>query len=89
MGKLMGLLRLPLLLIGLYRAARRWPWPFVAVVAIPFLAFWIYWGNGSSGFPREGLQAWVLAVLAGLRNRRRRRPDGSPDQRHALHTRLE
>jgi hypothetical protein len=56
----------PVMLVGLWRSAKRWPWPFIAVVVIPFVAFWIYWGNGSSGFPREGLQAWVLAVLAVL-----------------------
>ena len=55
-----------MLLVGLWRFAKRWPWPFVAVVAFPFLFFWIYWGNGSSGFPREGMQAWILAVLAVL-----------------------
>jgi hypothetical protein len=54
----------PLLLVSLWRFAKRWTWPFFAVVVIPFVAFWIYWGNGSSGFLREGMQAWVLAVLA-------------------------
>jgi hypothetical protein len=61
-----AILFFPVMLVGLWRSAKRWPWPFIAVVAIPFVAFWIYWGNGSSGFPREGLQAWVLAVLAVL-----------------------
>ncbi len=56
----------PVMLVGLWRSAKRRPWPFVAVVVIPFVAFWIYWGNGSSGFPREGMQAWILAILAVL-----------------------
>lgn len=59
-----AILFFPLLLVSFWRFAKRWPWPFFAVVVIPFVAFWIYWGNGSSGFLREGMQAWVLAVLA-------------------------
>jgi hypothetical protein len=59
-----AILFFPLLLVSLWRFARRWPWPFVAVVVAPFVLFWIYWGNGSSGFLREGMQAWVMAVLA-------------------------
>ncbi|HVT00533.1 MAG TPA: hypothetical protein VHE08_08465 [Solirubrobacterales bacterium] len=61
-----AILFFPVMLISLWRFARRWPWPFLAVVIVPFVAFWIYWGNGSSGFPREGIQAWILAVLAVL-----------------------
>jgi hypothetical protein len=54
----------PLLLIALWRAARRWRWPvFVAVIA-PFAAFAVYWGASKTGMLREGLQAWMLAVLA-------------------------
>jgi hypothetical protein len=56
----------PVMLVGLWRFAKRRPWPFFAVVLFPFLFFWIYWGNGSSGFPREGIQVWILAVLAVL-----------------------
>jgi len=59
-----AILFFPILLVSLWRFAKRWPWPFFAVVAIPFVLFWVYWGNGSSGFLREGMQAWVLAVLA-------------------------
>lgn len=59
-----AILFFPLLLVSLWRFAKRWTWPFFAVVVIPFVAFWVYWGNGSSGFLREGMQAWVLAVLA-------------------------
>jgi len=54
----------PLLLVSLWRFAKRWTWPFFAVVVIPFVAFWLYWGSGTSGFLREGMQAWVLAVIA-------------------------
>lgn len=59
-----SILFFPILLVSLWRFARRWTWPFFAVVVIPFVLFWIYWGNGSSGFLREGMQAWVLAVVA-------------------------
>jgi hypothetical protein len=59
-----SILFFPVLLVSLWRFAKRWTWPFFAVVVIPFVVFWIYWGNGSSGFLREGMQAWVLAVLA-------------------------
>jgi hypothetical protein len=59
-----AILFFPILLVSLWRFAKRWTWPFFAVVVIPFVAFWIYWGSGSSGFLREGMQAWVLAVIA-------------------------
>ena len=59
-----AILFFPILLVSLWRFAKRWTWPFFAVVVIPFVLFWVYWGNGSSGFLREGMQAWVLAVLA-------------------------
>jgi hypothetical protein len=53
----------PLLLISLWRAARRWPWPFTATVAIPFLLFVVYWGASSTGLMREGLQPWALTLF--------------------------
>ena len=59
-----AILFFPILLVSLWRFAKRWTWPFFAVVVIPFVFFWIYWGNGTSGFLREGMQAWVLAVIA-------------------------
>jgi hypothetical protein len=59
-----SILFFPILLVSLWRFAKRWTWPFFAVVVIAFVLFWIYWGNGSSGFLREGMQAWALAVLA-------------------------
>lgn len=55
---------LPLLLSSLWKAFRRWPWPFTATILIPAVAFAIYWGASRSGMLREGMQAWVLAVLA-------------------------
>ncbi|HEY2478068.1 MAG TPA: hypothetical protein VGI17_05000 [Solirubrobacterales bacterium] len=61
-----GILFFPVLLVSFWRFAKRRPWPFFAVVLFPFVFFWIYWGNGSSGFPREGIQAWILAVVAVL-----------------------
>lgn len=59
-----GIVFFPLLLVSLWRAGRRWPWAVTASVVIPFLAFWIYWGASVTGLLREGMQAWVFAVLA-------------------------
>lgn len=59
-----AILFFPILLVSLWRFAKRRPWPFFAIVVVPFVLFWIYWGSGSSGFLREGMQAWVLAVVA-------------------------
>lgn len=59
-----GILFFPLLLVALWRAARRWPWAVTAVVVFPFLLFTAYWGASLSGMLREGLQAWALALLA-------------------------
>jgi hypothetical protein len=55
---------LPLLLSSLWQAFRRWPWPFAATILVPAVAFAIYWGASRSGMLREGMQSWVLAVLA-------------------------
>ncbi len=54
----------PLLLVSLARAARLWPWPVLATIVVPFVAFTIYWGASQTGMLREGLQAWVLALFA-------------------------
>ncbi len=54
----------PLLLAALWRAARRWPWPFLATVVVPFALFALYWGFSSTGLMREGLQTWALTVFA-------------------------
>ncbi|HVO54227.1 MAG TPA: glycosyltransferase family 39 protein [Solirubrobacterales bacterium] len=56
----------PLLLVGLWKALRRWTWPVLATVVIPFALFTVYWGVFSSGMLREGLQPWVLTVMAVL-----------------------
>lgn len=61
-----AILFFPVMLVSLWRFAKRWTWPFLAAIVIPFVLFWLYWGNGSSGFPREGMQAWILAVIAVL-----------------------
>jgi hypothetical protein len=61
-----GIFFFPVLLVTLSRAAKRWTWPFLAVIAIPFVAFLVYWGANDSGLLREGMQAWVLAVVAVL-----------------------
>lgn len=55
---------LPLLLSRLWKALRRWPWGVTATVLIPAAAFTVYWGASRSGMLREGMQSWVLAVLA-------------------------
>ena len=55
---------LPMLLSSLWKAFRRWPWPFTATILIPAVAFAVYWGASRSGMLREGMQSWVLAVLA-------------------------
>jgi hypothetical protein len=52
-----GLVFLPMLALSLWRAYRRWPWPLLATIVTPFLAFAVYWGGSSSGMLREGMQA--------------------------------
>jgi hypothetical protein len=59
-----GIFFYPLLLWSLYKALRRWPWPVTGAIVIPFFLFWIYWGASITGNLREGMQAWVLAVIA-------------------------
>lgn len=54
----------PMLLYSLYKAARRWPWPFFAVVVAPLVLFTAYWGSSITGMLREGMQSWVFALLA-------------------------
>jgi hypothetical protein len=61
-----GIFFFPLLLVGLYRALRRWAWPVSAVVVIPFAIFTLYWGASSSGMLREGLQFWSLCLIGVL-----------------------
>jgi hypothetical protein len=55
---------LPMLLSSLWKAFRRWTWPVTAAILIPAAAFAVYWGASRSGMLREGMQSWVLAVLA-------------------------
>lgn len=59
-----ALVFLPMLAWSLWRAWRRWAWAVTATIVVPFAAFAVYWGASSSGMLREGLQFWVLAVLA-------------------------
>jgi hypothetical protein len=59
-----GIVFLPMLLMSLWRALRRWTWPVTATILLPLAAFTVYWGASSSGLLREGMQAWVLAVIA-------------------------
>jgi hypothetical protein len=61
-----GIFFLPMLVVGLWRAFRRWPWAVTATVVIPFVAFLIYWGSSTSGLMREGLQTWALTLIAVL-----------------------
>jgi hypothetical protein len=59
-----GIVFFPLMLLSLWRAWRRWKWPVFVAVAVPFLTFWVYWGSYTTGLLPEGLQAWVLILLA-------------------------
>ena len=59
----LGILFYPLLLSSLWRAGRRWPWPFLATIVFPFCFFLVYWGFDLTGLLREGLQYWVLLVI--------------------------
>jgi hypothetical protein len=59
-----GIFFFPLLLWSVYKALRRWPWPVTATVLIPLLLFTIYWGASITGDLREGMQSWVLALIA-------------------------
>lgn len=59
-----GIVFLPMMLLSLWRALRRWTWATTAVVLIPFAIFAAYWGQNSSGLLREGMQFWVLGVIA-------------------------
>jgi len=59
-----GILFFPLLLTSVWRAGRRWPWPVLATVVIPFVAFAIYWGASVTGILREGMQTWAMVLLA-------------------------
>lgn len=59
-----GIVFAPLLAISIWRAWKLWRWPVFATVMVPVVCFAIYWGNSKTGLLREGLQAWVLALLA-------------------------
>ena len=59
-----GILFFPLLLLSLWRAWRLWRWPVFATVIAPLVAFAIYWGASRTGMMREGLQTWMLVILA-------------------------
>jgi hypothetical protein len=60
----LGLLFYPLLLASLWRALRRWTWPILMTIVVPFFFFVGYWGFNLTGLLREGLQYWVLLVVA-------------------------
>ena len=60
----LGIVFFPLLLASLWRAARRWPWPIFATILVPLVVFTVYWGASITGLLREGMQAWVLALIA-------------------------
>ncbi|MEX0972407.1 MAG: hypothetical protein WDZ46_04020 [Solirubrobacterales bacterium] len=60
----LGILFFPLLLLSLWRAGRRWPWPVAATVVFPLLFFVVYWGASITGVLREGMQAWVFVLIA-------------------------
>jgi hypothetical protein len=58
-----AILFFPLLLVSLWDAGNRWPWPILATVVVPFLLFVVYWGSSSTGMLREGLQTWILTLF--------------------------
>jgi hypothetical protein len=60
----LGIIFFPLLLASIWRAARRWPWAIFATIVVPLVIFTVYWGASITGLLREGMQAWVLALLA-------------------------
>jgi len=62
----LGLLFYPLLLSSLWRSLRRWPWPILMTIVVPFFFFVVYWGFNLTGLLREGLQYWVLLVVAAV-----------------------
>ncbi|HEY6729944.1 MAG TPA: hypothetical protein VI039_02850 [Solirubrobacterales bacterium] len=59
-----GIIFFPLLLVSLWRAWRRWRWGVTIAVVVPFLTFLVYWGSYTTGMLPEGLQTWVLTLLA-------------------------
>jgi hypothetical protein len=73
---------LPLLLNSLWRALRRWPWPILATVIVPFTLFLVYWGASITGILREGMQWWVPTLLAVIALQQR--ADGFPWLRSRL-----
>jgi hypothetical protein len=60
----LGIVFFPLLLMSLWRAARRWPWAIFATIVVPLVVFTVYWGASITGLLREGMQAWVVALIA-------------------------
>jgi hypothetical protein len=58
-----GIVFFPLLLVGVWKAARRWKWAVFITVVVPLLAFAVYWPF-REGLLRENLHAWVFALIA-------------------------
>jgi hypothetical protein len=58
-----GLLFFPLYLFGIWRFARHQMMLFMAVLLVPFVVFWLYWGDTITGLLREGLQFWFIASV--------------------------
>ena len=59
-----GIVFLPLLVIGLWRAGRRWPWPVVACVRPSLRPLLDLHGLVHTGLMRDGLHAWTLTLCA-------------------------
>jgi hypothetical protein len=59
-----GIVFFPLMLFSLWRAWVRWRWPVFVAVIVPLATFAIYWGSYATGMLREGLQTWILTLLA-------------------------
>jgi hypothetical protein len=58
-----GLLYFPLYVFNLWTFARRKAALFFALLGIPFVLFWLYWGDTITGMLREGLQFWFVSSL--------------------------
>jgi hypothetical protein len=58
-----GLLYFPLYLFGLWRFAQHKTSLFLAVLVVPLVVFWLYWGDTITGLLREGLQFWFIASV--------------------------
>jgi hypothetical protein len=81
-----GIVFFPFLVRTLWKALfleRAW---LAFVFVIPFAAFSVYWGSGTSGLLREGLHPWVLGLLLFCVVMWKRSPSESVMTRHTQFT---